>query len=168
MTALNLQPLDADIALVIRAPARAWGIASRELLTSGLRGLMLACLLAALMSSADTYMLVSAALIVRNLYLPYIRPGASEAACLRMGRLCGMIVIVGAAVVSLKMMNVFQQLQLTWIVPVIFAAPFWVGLFWRRATTTASWVTIGFTVVVLFFGPPRNTGVFASQKEGSY
>ena len=61
-------------------------------------------------------------------YLPYIRPGASEAACLRMGRLCGMIVIVGAAVVSLKMMNVFQQLQLTWIVPVIFAAPFWGSL----------------------------------------
>ena len=128
---------------------------------------MLACLLAALMSSADTYMLVSAALIVRNLYLPYIRPGASEAACLRMGRLCGMIVIVGAAVVSLKMMNVFQQLQLTWIVPVIFAAPFWVGLFWRRATTTASWVTIGFTVVFFFVAPRLIPMMLPSLQESS-
>ena len=95
-TALIVLTLYADNAEVMRDPDRAWGIASRRLLTSGLRGLMLACLLAALMSSADTYMLR-----VRpssfNLYLPYIRPGASEAACLRMGRLCGMIVIVGAA-----------------------------------------------------------------------
>ena len=167
MTALIVLTLYADNAEVMRDPDRAWGIASRELLTSGLRGLMLACLLAALMSSADTYMLVSAALIVRNLYLPYIRPGASEAACLRMGRLCGMIVIVGAAVVSLKMMNVFQQLQLTWIVPVIFAAPFWVGLFWRRATTTASWVTIGFTVVFFFVAPRLIPVVLPSLQESS-
>ena len=167
MTALIVLTLYADNAEVMRDPDRAWGIASRELLTSGLRGLMLACLLAALMSSADTYMLVSAALIVRNLYLPYIRPGASETACLRMGRLCGMIVIVGAAVVSLKMMNVFQQLQLTWIVPVIFAAPFWVGLFWRRATTTASWVTIGFTVVFFFVAPRLIPMVLPSLQESS-
>jgi len=167
MTALIVLTLYADNAEVMRDPDRAWGIASRELLTSGLRGLMLACLLAALMSSADTYMLVSAALIVRNLYLPYIRPGASEAACLRMGRLCGMIVIVGAAVVSLKMMNVFQQLQLTWIVPVIFAAPFWVGLFWRRATTAASWVTIGFTVVFFFVAPRLIPMVLPSLQESS-
>jgi SSS family solute:Na+ symporter len=167
ITALIVLTLYADNAEVMRDPDRAWGIASRELLTSGLRGLMLACLLAALMSSADTYMLVSAALIVRNLYLPYLRPGATEASCLRMGRLCGMIVIVGAALVSLKMMNVFQQLQLTWIVPVVFAAPFWVGLFWRRATTTASWVTIGFTVVFFFVAPRLIPVVVPSIKESN-
>lgn len=167
ITALIVLTLYADNAEVMRDPDRAWGIASRELLTSGLRGLMLACLLAALMSSADTYMLVSAALIVRNLYLPYLRPGATEASCLRMGRLCGMIVIVGAALVSLKMMNVFQQLQLTWIVPVVFAAPFWVGLFWRRATTTASWVTIGFTVVFFFVAPRLIPVVMPSIKESN-
>ena len=167
ITALIVLTLYADNAEVMRDPDRAWGIASRELLTSGLRGLMLACLLAALMSSADTYMLVSAALIVRNLYLPYLRPGATEASCLRMGRLCGMIVIVGAALVSLKMMNVFQQLQLTWIVPVVFAAPFWVGLFWRRATTTASWVTIGFTVIFFFVAPRLIPVVMPSIKESN-
>ena len=167
ITALIVLTLYADNAEVMRDPDRAWGIASRELLTSGLRGLMLACLLAALMSSADTYMLVSAALIVRNLYLPYLRPGATEASCLRMGRLCGMIVIVGAALVSLKMMNVFQQLQLTWIVPVVFAAPFWVGLFWRRATTTASWVTIGFTVVFFFVAPRLIPVVMPSIQESN-
>jgi SSS family solute:Na+ symporter len=78
-----------------------------------------------------------------------------------------MIVIVGAALVSLKMMNVFQQLQLTWIVPVVFAAPFWVGLFWRRATTTASWVTIGFTVVFFFVAPRLIPVVMPSIKESN-
>ena len=38
----------------------------------------LACLIAALMSSADCYMVVMSALLVRNVYAPYIDPNASE------------------------------------------------------------------------------------------
>ena len=44
----------------------------------GLVGLMLACLLAAMMSSADTYMIVTSALVVRNVYAPYINSDAGE------------------------------------------------------------------------------------------
>jgi solute:Na+ symporter, SSS family len=153
LTALIVLALFADNAEVMQDPDRAWGIASRELLVPGLRGLMLACLLAALMSSADTYMLVSSALIVRNIYIPYVKKDASEATCLMVGRVSGILVIVGAALVSLKMMNVFQQLQLTWIVPILFAAPFWIGMCWRRASTGAAWITIAFTALFFFILP---------------
>ena len=85
ITALIVLALFADNAEVMSDPDRAWGIASRELLVPGLRGLMLACLLAALMSSADTYMLVSSALIVRNIYIPFVNKNASESACLTIG-----------------------------------------------------------------------------------
>lgn len=153
ITALIVLALFADNAEVMKDPDRAWGIASRELLVPGLRGLMLACLLAALMSSADTYMLVSSALIVRNIYIPYFNKEASESACLTIGRVSGMLVIVGAVVISLKMMNVFQQLQLTWIFPILFAAPFWIGMFWRRATTRAAWITIAFSTLFFFVIP---------------
>ncbi|MCS1409073.1 MAG: Osmoregulated proline transporter OpuE [Verrucomicrobia subdivision 3 bacterium] len=153
LTALIVLALFADNAEVISDPDKAWGIASRELLLPGLRGLMLACLLAALMSSVDCYMLVSSALLIRNLYVPFINPNASEAQCLNLARITGAVVVLGAVIFSWSMMNVFQQLQLTWIVPILFAAPFWVGMYWRRATTKAAWITTGFTAAVFFIIP---------------
>ena len=153
LTALIVLALFADNPEVVSDPDKAWGIASRELLLPGLRGLMLACLLAALMSSVDCYMLVSSGLLIRNVYLPFVNPQASERQCLRLARVTGAVVVVGAVVFSWSMMNVFQQLQLTWIVPVLFAAPFWIGMYWRRATTTAAWLTIGFTASVFFVIP---------------
>ncbi len=153
ITALIVLALYADNAEVMQDPGKAWGIASRELLLPGLRGLMLACLLAALMSSADTYMLVSSALIVRNIYIPFVNKNASESSCLLIGRVTGMIVIIGATIMSLLVMDVFVLLQLTWIVPIVFAAPFWIGMYWRRASTGAAWFTIGFTALFFFIIP---------------
>ncbi|MEZ6110345.1 MAG: hypothetical protein R3C99_04940 [Pirellulaceae bacterium] len=57
---------------LIADPDKTWGVASRDLLPSGFTGLMLACLLAALMSSVDAYMVVGSALVVRNIYAAYI------------------------------------------------------------------------------------------------
>ena len=75
--ALIALALFADNPELIQDPQKTWGVASRELLGPGLTGLMLACLLAALMSSADAYMIVGSALVVRNLYAPYINPFTS-------------------------------------------------------------------------------------------
>lgn len=153
LTALIVLVLFADNPELVRDPDKAWGIASRELLWPGLRGLMLACMLAALMSSADTYMLVTSGLMVRNLYVPYVNKEAGESECLKVARLAGLLMIAGAVMISWFMMDVFQQLQLTWIVPMVFAAPFWIGMFWRRATTTAAWTVIAYTLAVFFVLP---------------
>jgi len=153
LTALIVLALFGDNPEVISDPDKAWGVASRELLMPGLRGLMLACLLAALMSSVDCYMLVSAGLLIRNVYIPFINPKASDRECLTLARFTGAVVVLGAVIFSWSMMDVFQQLQLTWIVPVLFAAPFWVGMYWRRATTSAAWLTIAFTAAVFFVIP---------------
>ncbi|RMF38978.1 MAG: hypothetical protein D6753_14820, partial [Planctomycetota bacterium] len=62
-------------------PDRVWGVAAREVLgplNLGLVGLMLACLLAAMMSSADAYMIVTSALVTRNVYAAYLNPHADE------------------------------------------------------------------------------------------
>ncbi len=153
LTALIVLVLYADRIEVMADPDKVWGVASRELLWPGLRGLMLACLLAALMSSVDCYMLVCSGLLIRNVYVPFVNPEASEKQCLFLARITGGVVVFGGVVFSLSIMDVFRQLQLTWIVPMIFAVPFWVGLYWRRATTGAAWVTIGFTVAVFFVVP---------------
>ena len=159
LTALIALALFADSPELIQDPDRTWGVASRELLGPGLTGLMLACLLAALMSSIDAYMIVGSGLIVRNLYAPYVRlalVGSSEASereFVTIARLTGVLIVGGAVVVSLWYMDVFAQLQLTWIIPVVFAAPFWIGMYWRRATTAGAWGTVAFSLATFFLIP---------------
>ena len=137
-------------------PDKVWGIATRELLgplNMGLVGLMLACLFAALMSSASCYMLVVSGLVVRNGYVALINPNASEKTCVLAGRICGALVIIGATVNSLLSMNVFEQLKFAWEIPIIFAAPFWVGMYWRRANKHAAWITCVVTLLLFFLIP---------------
>jgi SSS family solute:Na+ symporter len=131
-------------------PDTTWGVAAREILGPyglGLVGLMLACLMAALMSSASAYMLVVSGLVVRNFWAPFVNPNASEKTYVLLGRVFSALVILGGVYVSVKLMDVFQQLQTAWELPIVFAALFWVGMFWRRATKWAAWGTVLFTVL---------------------
>ena len=150
LIALTLYAGDPDL---LSDPDRTWGVASRRLLGPGLTGLMLACLLAALMSSVDAYMIVGSGLVVRNIYAAYVNPDASERTYVWTARVTGVLVVGGAVLVSLTMMNVFKQLELTWVFPVLFAAPFWVGMYWRRATTAAAWMTVAFCTLTFFIIP---------------
>lgn len=153
LTALIALALYSDNRELIVDPSKTWGVASRELLGPGLTGLMLACLLAALMSSLDAYMIIGSGLVVRNLYAPYINAHATEKEYIRLGRITGLIVVGGAVLIALSEMDVFALLKKTWVFPVLFAAPFWIGMFWRRATTIASWVTVIFAILTFFVIP---------------
>jgi len=157
LTALIAATLYADVPELIKRPDLTWGYASMQLLGPGFRGLMLACLLAALMSSVDAQMVVGAGLIVRNLYVPFIRPHASERECLWAGRLTGMIVVAGSVIFSLTIYDMLGQLKLTFWFPLVFAAPFWIGMYWRKATGKAAWITVVYCLVFFFvipyFGP---------------
>jgi solute:Na+ symporter, SSS family len=156
VTALIVLTLFSGRPELIADPDQAWGVATRELLGPigiGLVGLMLACLLAALMSSVDCYMIVCAALVVRNIYVPYVKPNASDGECIKLGRITGAIVVIGAVVCAMTINDMFAILKQTWIVPMTFAALFWVGMYWRRATTTAGWVTVAFCLVSFFVLP---------------
>ena len=153
LTGLIALALFANNPEVVADPDKTWGVASRELLWPGLTGLMLACLLAALMSSVDAYMVVGSALVVRNVYAPYINPNASEKQYVFMGRLTGILVVAGAVIISLISMDVYVQLQLTWVFGVLFAAPFWVGMYWRGATLIAAWISVAFCAIMFFLVP---------------
>jgi SSS family solute:Na+ symporter len=135
---------------------RVWGVAAREILgplNLGLVGLMLACLMAAMMSSADTYMIVTSALVVRNVYAAYINPDADEKKYVLVGRVTGLVIIIGAAVFALYYADVFGQFKMAMELPILFAAPFWLGMYWRRVNRTAVWGTILFSLFVFFVLP---------------
>jgi len=156
LTGLIVLALMADNVDAARDPDYVWGIACREILgplNMGLVGLMLASLLAALMSSADCYMLTSSALIVRNVYAAYFNPDAEEKTYIFAGRLASLFVIVGGAGVSLYFYDVFEQFKLTMELTIVFAAPFWLGMIWRRANTWAGWATILVAAMIFFVLP---------------
>ena len=156
ITALIVLTLFGDDMALMKDADMAWGAATKELLGPlgiGLVGLMLACLLAALMSSVDCYMLVCSALVVRNVYVPFVNPKAGEKECLLLGRVTGGVVVLGAVIISVTMLDMFKQLELTWVVPMTFAALFWVGMYWRRATTKAGWITVAFCLLSFFVLP---------------
>ena len=156
ITALIVLTLFSSRPELIADPDQAWGTATKEILGPvgiGLVGLMLACLLAALMSSVDCYMLVCSALVVRNLYVPFLRPKAGEKECVSVARLVGLVVVAGSVLIALQINDMFRNLQLTWIVPMLFAAVFWVGMYWRRATTAAAWITFSFCLLFFFVLP---------------
>ena len=162
---LALLSVDPEIG---RDPDKVWGLAAVKLLGPagiGLVGLMVACLLAALMSSADCYMLVASALVVRNCYAAYLDPDASEARYLLIGRLVGVLVIAGAICLSLSNYNVFEQLKNAWEITVVFAAPFWIGMFWRRATRKGAWITVIFSSLVFFILPIALPAVFPGLRD---
>lgn len=156
LTALIALALLADSPEIAEDPDRVWGVAAREILgplNLGLVGLMLSCLLAAVMSSADSYMLVTSGVVVRNLWAAYIEPNASEKRYLLVARLSGATIIVGAAIVAMSQADVFAQFKMAMEIPLIFAAPFWVGMFWRRVNTRAVWLTMAYVVIVFFVMP---------------
>jgi SSS family solute:Na+ symporter len=172
LSGLIVLALVSDNLMIIQDPDLAWGIGSREILGDitvggvpiGLVGLMFACLLAALMASSSCYMLVTSALLVRNIYAPYFAPNASERRYVALGRLSSFVIITGAAIVSLLWFDVFAQYKLALEIAILFAAPFWVGMFWRRANTWAAWTTILTTFAFFFVVPTLLPALFPSMR----
>ena len=156
LTGLIILALLADSVEIAEVKDRAWGVASRELLGTaklGLVGLMLACLIAALMSTADTMMLVCSALVVHNVYAPFFNPNATERTYVNTGRIVGLIVVAGSAFAALAISDVLKQYTMALELPIVFAAPFWIGMYWRRSGKLAAWGTIVFAFVAFFVAP---------------
>ena len=65
----------------------------------------------------------------------------------------GLAIIVGASVVAITMADVFAQFTFAMELPILFAAPFWIGMYWRRANRAAVWITIAFSTLFFFVLP---------------
>ncbi|MDQ8192959.1 sodium:solute symporter family protein [Coraliomargarita sp. SDUM461004] len=133
-------------------PDMVWGMATRDLLPVGLVGLMIACLMAALMSTADALMLTSSSLLTNNFYKPLF-PGRSDGHYIMMGRLFCVLYIVGGLVIALLLDDVFTLFIFMLTFNSVIAACFWMGMVWRRASRVAAWVSICVTTVFTLLLP---------------
>jgi len=151
-------------------PDHLWGYASRALLgplNLGLIGLMIAALLAALLSTADMMMLATSGLITRNLYQP-VRPGKSEKHYVTVGRIFGTSIVVISAFIVMQADSLFDQLKIFWEWGVVFSAGFWMGILWRRTNRRAVWYSILFTLLLFFLLPMILPNAIPGMRKSPY
>lgn len=137
---------------VVDNPDYLWGYACRDLLGAlniGLVGLMISCLMAALMSTADALMITASSLLTHN-FLRTMWPNLSEGSYVKAGRIFGFVVVFGGAFIAMFFDNVIQIMKLLWEFNIVLAAGFWLGMKWRRANRTGAWASM--LVTLLLFG----------------
>lgn len=154
----------------IQDPDLVWGYATLDLLGPlgwGLVGLMISCLMAALMSTADCLMITCSSLLTRNLYRPLV-VGKSEHHYVSVGRVIGGLVVIGGALLATQFSSLLQILKFMWEVNVMVAASFWLGMKWRRANRIAAWCSIGSTALFFYLLPLILPNVFVSMRNNPY
>ncbi len=134
---------------LVSDPDTTWGVMSGDLLGIGLRGIMIAGILAANMSTVAGASLFLSALFVRHLYKPFAQ-NKSERHYVNASRIAiaGILMLsVYIAVVSGGILDILKMLP---SLNVIFGAPIVLLLFWKRLTLKAVYIQV--ITCVLIFG----------------
>ena len=133
----------------VKNPDYLWGHACRDLLGQvnlGLIGLMIACLLAATMSTASALMITASSLLTFNFFKP-VFPNFNEKTYIRVGKYFGFITIIGGVLLSTLFANIFELMKLLWEFNIVIAPAFWLGVKWRRANKIGAWSSIAFSII---------------------
>jgi Na+/proline symporter len=131
-----------------------YGRMARDLLPTiapGLIGLFIASMLAAVMSSCDSFMIVSSGLFTENIYKPFLAPGKSEKHYVTVGRVVAALVVAGGVFFYSQLSSVITGLEIFWKMMAMMGIAFWVGLVWRRATVAGAWTSTLTAFAVLLF-----------------
>jgi len=131
--------------------------AMMTLLPSGLRGLVLASLMAAFMSTLSTHLNWGSSYLVNDFYKRFVRPGASEKELVLAGRICTLLTMVAAALAGLALSNALQVFRILLQVGAGTGLLFLLRWFWWRinAFSEIAAMVVSFLVAVSleFFGP---------------
>ncbi|HQJ75975.1 MAG TPA: sodium:solute symporter family protein [Bacteroidota bacterium] len=133
-------------------PDLLWGYAARTLLPVGLLGLLIACLMAALMSTASTHMMTVSGLLAHNIY-KYFVPGKSENHYVNAGRVLGLVYILGAIFFALNTDSIFHMWKFMILINVCCGPAMLMGFIWRRTNTKAVWYSMGISLLLTVFIP---------------
>jgi SSS family solute:Na+ symporter len=117
----------------ISDPDAAWGILSHKLLGPGLRGVMVAGILAANMSTLDAVCVYLSALFVRHLYKPFVG-GKSQRHYVMISRAAIAGFLLLGICVSVSTASIIHLIKALPSLNIIFGAPILLILFWKRLT----------------------------------
>jgi len=142
-------------------PDAAFGDSVRALLSPVLQGLMLACVLAAAMSSGDAIQVTVAGLFSQNIYKEYINPNADENRLLKVTRVTGLLIVFAALLIAALMRKDMVRVILDYFnIMGILGITTAMGILWRRMNTTGMITCVAvaisiFIVTRYFYDLPR-------------
>ncbi|MEY2430205.1 MAG: solute:Na+ symporter, family [Verrucomicrobiota bacterium] len=129
-------------------PDQAYLMLVKELIPTGLKGLLLAGMAAALMGHVATVLNSAATIVTIDLYKRLTRREVTDAQQVHFGRWAGVVVLIASIWVAISFTNdaarpLFEKIQTVffYIAPP-FAVIFTLGILWRRANAVAAVVTI--------------------------
>ena len=125
----------------ISDPELVFGQATRDLLPVGLVGVMLASMIAAVMSSCDSFMVDGSALFVENVYRP-IKRDKEDHHYLNVGRVVGVLMVVGGILITEYFHSVISLWRFLVPLPAFWGIAVWAGILWRRANGFGAWAGI--------------------------
>ncbi len=123
-------------------PDQAYGQMARDLLpriAPGLIGLFIASMLASVMSTCDSLMVVASALFTENLYRKSMVTDRPDAHYTLVGRIVSVVIVACGILFAFTLESVVDGLEIFWMVSAMMGIAFWAGLFWRRATVAGAW-----------------------------
>ena len=131
-----------------------YGQMARDLLPDiapGLIGLFIASMLASIMSTCDSLMVIASALFTENLYKKFLAVGKADKHYTLVGRVMSAVIVLCGILFAFSLESVVQGLEIFWMVSAMMGIAFWVGLFWRRATVAGAWAATLTSFSLLLF-----------------
>jgi len=132
----------------------AFGTAAAQLLPSGMLGLMLAAMAAAVLAACHNYMVAFSALFTRNIYRRFVVAELGTGKELKVARITSVIMVIGSVTVALTIPSVVEGLKILWQMTAYFGIAFWMGVIWRRANRYAVWASLAATIIATFMTGP--------------
>ena len=128
----------------------------KNFIPTGLKGLILAALAAAIVSSLASMINSTSTIFTMDIYKSLIRPKATNKQMVRVGRLTGLVALIIAMVLAPQLGSlgqVFQFIQeYTGVVSPGILAAFLMGLFYKKATNNAAiWGVILSIPIAMYF-----------------
>ncbi len=135
--------LNADIV----KPDEAYPWLLHNIIPSGIKGLIFAALIAAIVSSFAAIINSASTIFTMDIYKPLVKKEVSEKRLVGIGRLSSVVVVILSVFVALNLGNLDQAFQFiqeyTGMVSPGITAIFVFGLFWKRTSSSAAfWGTI--------------------------
>jgi Na+/proline symporter len=143
-------------------PETAFGDSIRALLAPPLQGLMLACVMAAAMSSGDAFQVTVAGLFSQNIYKPFINPRAEDKQLLMVTKVMGLVIVIASLAIAIMMRKsmvraILDYFNLLGLVGISVA----MGMVWRRMNSTGMFActiaaVLCFIICRYWLNLPRN------------
>jgi len=117
-------------------PDAAFGDCIRSVLPAAAQGLMLACVMAAAMSSGDAVQVTVAGLFTQSIYRPYFNPDADEQTQIRITRMAGVLIILASLWFAIIAQRSFVESIVAYFRILSFIGiAVALGIVWRRMNT---------------------------------